>query len=290
MSNRMTKTIIQILIVAALLFGTVQPASADDLPEEAYVTGFVGYPQQRALTCEIRAAVDVATFWGVSITETELFNKIPESKNPETGFVGNPNDRWGSIPPMSYGVHAPPIARALRKLGLVAKKGRNLEWDDLRAEIAAGHPVIVWIIGLMWAGEPVAYTAEDGSETVVARFEHTMVLTGYSKYQVQVVDSYTGVLLTFPVETFLQSWSVLENQAVLVQGIECQDCEASKPEEPSIPVPDNNSKAPKYYVVQPGEYLIQLAERFGLDWRDLAAINDIHSPWVLYPGQKIILW
>ena len=82
--------------------------------------------------------------------------------------------------------------KALRKLGLAAKKGRNLEWDTLRSEIAAGHPVIVWIVGQMWAGEPVLYTTSDGSQTLTARFEHTMVLTGYTASQVQVLDSYSG--------------------------------------------------------------------------------------------------
>jgi uncharacterized protein YvpB len=277
------------VIAITLIFVNVQPVFADDLPTEASVTGFIGYPQQRSLTCEIRSAVDVASFWGVSITEEELFDKIPESKNPETGFVGNPNGAWGNIPPLAYGVHAPPIARVLRKLGLVAKKGRNLEWDDLRAEIAAGRPVIVWIIGSMWAGEPIEYTAEDGSQAVVARFEHTMVLIGYSEYQVQVIDSYTGALFTFPVETFLQSWGVLENQAVLVQGLDCQDCTSSDLSKEVTPLPENASKTPKYYIVQPSEYLIQLGERFGMDWRELARINNIQYPWVLYPGQKIKL-
>jgi uncharacterized protein YvpB len=287
MPNQISRIILQIVIASALVIVNFQPVFADDLPTEAYVTGFVGHPQERALTCEIRSAVDVASFWGVTITEDELFNKIPESKNPETGFVGNPNGVWGNIPPLAYGVHAPPIARVLRKLGLLAKKGRNLEWDDLRAEIAAGRPVIVWIIGSMWAGEPIEYTADDGSQTVVARFEHTMVLTGYTEYQVQVIDAYTGALFTFPKDTFLQSWGVLENQAVMVQGLDCKDCSSTDLSKQVTPVPEYLSKKPKYYIVQPDEYLIQLGERFGMDWRELARINDIQYPWVLYPGQTI---
>lgn len=289
MSTRIPKIIIQAVIAVTFVVGNFQPVLADDLPNEAYVSGFVGYPQQRSLTCEIRSAVDVASYWGVTITEEDLFNKIPGSEDPEKGFVGNPNDLWGNIPPSSYGVHAPPIARALRKLGLDAKKGRDLEWDDLRSEIAAGHPVIVWIIGLMWAGDPVIFTTEDGAKTTVARFEHTMILTGYSETQVQVIDSYTGLLFSFSLDSFLRSWAVLKNQAVLVQGVECQDCDISDPETQATPVPQHTDKKPKFYVVQPGEYLIQLGKRFKMDWRDLAAINDISYPWVLYPGQKLKL-
>lgn len=80
MPTLISKRIIQFVIAISLIFVNVQPVFADDLPAEAYVTGFVGYPQQRSLTCEIRSAVDVASFWGVSITEEELFDKIRNQK------------------------------------------------------------------------------------------------------------------------------------------------------------------------------------------------------------------
>lgn len=289
MPTRISRFIIQIVFVLALVVVNVQPVFADDLPTEAYVTGFVGYPQQHSLTCEARSAADVASFWGVSITEDELFNKIPKSKNPETGFVGNPDDPWGNIPPMSYGVHSPPVARALRSLGLQAKKGHNLKWDVLQREIAAGHPVIVWIIGQLWVVDPVPFTDENGSQALTARFEHTMILTGYSADRVQLFDSYSGTSQSFPLDTFLKSWAVLGNQAVLVLGPDCKECASADPATQTTPAPENTSNKPKYYIVQPGEYLIQLGERFGIDWRELAGINDIHYPWVLYPGQRLKL-
>jgi uncharacterized protein YvpB len=262
---------------------------ADDLPIEANIEGFTGYAQMHSLTCEARSAADVAAFWGTAVTEDELFNLISRSANPERGFVGNPDDAWGNLPPLSYGVHAPPVAKALRKLGLDAKKGRNLDWDVLRTEIAASRPVIVWVIGQVWAGEPVVFTAEDGSQTLIARFEHTMILTGYTADRVQLFDSYAGIQVSYPLITFLQSWAVLGNQAVFVYGEGCEDCVTPVLIPSATPAPVVSQKTPKNYIVQPGEYLIQLAERFGLDWRTLAEINNINYPWVIYPGQKIKL-
>jgi len=288
MNYRKIKASFLILWVFSILVGNI-PVFAEDLPEEAYIEGFTGYAQQHTLTCEARSAADLASFWGVTITEDQMFAKFPKSENPEIGFVGSPDDYWGNIPPYSYGIHAIPVAKALRKLGLHAKKGRNLDWDVLRTEIAAGRPVIVWIVGQMWAGDSVIFTAADGTQTLTARFEHTMVLTGYSADQVQVFDPYSGISQRYALTTFLQSWKVLGKQAVMVQGVKCTQCEPAI--STSTPIPDQTQvdKLPKNYTVQRGEYLILLANRFGLDWRRLAELNNLSYPWVIHPGRVIKL-
>ncbi len=61
-------------------------------------------------------------------------------KIPDKGFVGNPNDAWGNVPPASYGVHAQPVADLLQEYGLQAEARRDMNWEDLQREIAAGRP------------------------------------------------------------------------------------------------------------------------------------------------------
>jgi len=41
------------------------------------------------------------------------------------------------------------------------------------------------------------------------------------------------------------------------------------------------------YIVQRGDTLWSIAFRFGWDWRDLARVNNIRPPHVIYPGQTI---
>ena len=65
----------------------------------------------------------------------------------------------GQHPPASYGVHAPPVAELLREFGLQAEARSGMTWDELRAEIAAGRPVIAWVIGQIWSGTPQKYRA-----------------------------------------------------------------------------------------------------------------------------------
>ncbi len=257
-------------------------ARADDLPERAYLSGVTGHPQSANLSCESRSAADWAAYWGVTISEWEFQLALPSSDNPDEGFVGSPNDPVGGIPPSSYGVHAGPVADSLQDYGFEANAEHDITWDDLRYEIAAGRPVIVWVIGLVWPGTPIAYTDSDGDETIVAHFEHTMILIGYDEDSAHLVDAYTGWTETYPLESFLASWDVLGNMAVTGYW-------ASSGEADSDTEPVSAAANPGFYTVQRGDYLIALAEQFGVSWQDLASLNQIVYPYVIYAGQVLEL-
>jgi uncharacterized protein YvpB len=176
------------------------------------VDGVVAHSQTLNLSCESRAAVDWAHFFGANISELEFQNKLPKTGNPETGFVGSPNGVWGQIPPLPYGVHAGPVATLLRAYGVHAVDYRRISWDDLKRELAAGRPAIVWVIGSVSDGKGTLYRAPDGSEVLVARFEHTVIIVGYTRDKVSIVDG--AMRYTRSVDQFLSSWRVLGNQAI----------------------------------------------------------------------------
>lgn len=266
-----------IALVTLLILVDFSTAQGDSLPDYAYISGVSGHAQGYSLSCEARSAADWAAYWGVNIGETEFLDAMPSSDNPDVGYVGNPNDAWGRLPPNGYGVHAEPVAETLRDFGLEARAHHDLSWDDLRGEISAGRPVIVWIIGAMWGGTPVEYETSGGNTARVAAFEHTMILTGYSSDSVQVVDAYTGQYQTYWLNTFLKSWSVLGNMAVLGSG-EVNNHEAPPPEAYG-----------ESYTVQKGDYLIALAKRFGINWQELAELNSIGYPYTIHPGQVLQL-
>ena len=106
------------------------------------------------------------------------------------------------------------IAVRLREYGLKAQARKYLSWDDLRAEIAAGRPVIVWIIDTLSPGAPRYYNPGVGPYTVTAPYEHTMILVGYEPGKVHVVDAYTGRNQTYSLRTFMNSWKVLGKMAI----------------------------------------------------------------------------
>jgi len=176
----------------------------------------VGHPQLYTLDCEARSAVDLAAFFGVEIDERDFLSKLPKSDNPEDGFVGDFRGPTGQIPPQSYGVYVKPVAALLRDYGLHAHAKTDYAWENLQAEIAAGRPVMVWIIGNTWPGYAVEYTTPDGQTTFVANFEHTGIVTAYDETTVTIVDGDLTYWRTQ--EEFLQSWSVLHNMAVTVSN------------------------------------------------------------------------
>jgi subtilisin-like proprotein convertase family protein/uncharacterized protein YvpB len=191
-----------------------------NLPPSASINGMSGQDQQFKLDCESRSAVDWAKYFGFNIDEIDFLNHLPKSNDPDAGFVGNPNGIWGNIPPNDYGVHASPVADVLRGFGPTATFLKSLSWDDLRAEIASGHPVIVWIIGDNYRnlvnGTPHYYTASStGYTTIVAPFEHTVILVGYSPSSVTVLNGARFMDVSLP--QFLDSWSVLDFMAVLAR-------------------------------------------------------------------------
>ena len=261
-----------------LLLGLCQPARADSIPDSASVPGVVGHPQKYSLSCEARSAVDWMAFWGISASEADFLAQLPRSDNPDRGFVGQANDIWGNIPPRSYGVHAEPVADLLREYGFETEAHRDLSWDNLREEIAASRPVIVWVIGQMWHGTPRSYTDEEGHNTIVASFEHTMILTGYDESNVYVVDAFSGLSMTFRQQDFLDSWSVLGNMAVTGQKNGAEPGEDSQ---------SDSTYAGATYTVQRGDYLMALADRFGTTWQELARKNNIFYPYTIYPGQVL---
>ncbi|MEN8173514.1 MAG: C39 family peptidase [Chloroflexota bacterium] len=189
------------------------PTQTPTLPASAYINPIYGRSAAYSLDCESRSAVDWAGYFSVPISEYWFFNALPKSDNPERGFVGNVHAPWGQIPPAAYGVHAEPVAALLRTYGLPAQALRNMSWAAMQREIASGRPVIVWVIGHVGNGTPVSYTSSDGQTTTVARFQHTVIVTGFSHTEVRILDG--SWVYTRSINDFMRSWSVLGNMAVV---------------------------------------------------------------------------
>jgi len=212
-------------IAALLLFqGLRSPVPAfaafyaDEPPPVASVEGVVGHPQEHNLSCESRSATDLAAFWGVRFDEDDFFRRLPKSDNPQRGFLGDVDLPAGSMPPVGYGVYAGPVAATLRSLGLDAHAGRELDLRDLRAEVAAGRPVIVWATYDMQLPGVETWVSSDNEVSVVVKWQHTFIVTGYDEDGLHLVDAYDGVSKYFSNEAFMPAWDQLGRIAVTVRG------------------------------------------------------------------------
>jgi uncharacterized protein YvpB len=183
-------------------------------PPPSKVLGVGGQAQALPLDCESRSAVDFAGYFGVPIGELDFLGQLPESDDPDSGFVGNAHGGLGQLPPSDYGVHAAPVAALLRAYGVNAHAARGLTWQAVQAEIDAGRPVIAWVVNQVGYGTPVEYTAaSDSHTTTVAAFEHTVMVIGYSGDTVTILDG--GMAYTRSLAQFMASWGVLGDMAVL---------------------------------------------------------------------------
>ncbi len=190
-------------------------APPEELPDSAMISGVTGYNQSLPLSCEARSAVDWARYFGLEVGEMEFQEMLPASDNPNTGFVGNPWDERGGIPPRSYGVHSAPVAALLRSYGLNAHSYAGMSLNEIQREIAAGRPVIAWVVGNVWLGRGVAYTASDGETLTVVPFEHTVIVIGFDEETVTVVD---GSMVYSPIiERFMDLWRVLDYQGIILE-------------------------------------------------------------------------
>ena len=196
---------------------TTQPTPKEiaySYPESFYIQGIVGHIQVYELGCEASAAVDWANYFGKTIYEFNFQLELPVSDNPDYGYVGDPNtDGWGQIPPYAYGVHSDPVAELLVAYGLPAQSKKGYTLDEIREKISQKKPVIVWIIGNMEYSVPVEYVDSQGRKSIVAPYEHVVILTGYDANTVRYMSN--GRFYDVPNEVFLTSWAVLGNMAVV---------------------------------------------------------------------------
>jgi len=204
--------------------GRAMPTPA--LPAGALIQNIRGQEQSLPLDCESRSAVDWAGFFGTKINELEFFHELPLTADPNLGFVGNVHGQWGNLPPNAYGVYAGPVALLLRNYGLAAHAYRGVTWDQLRTEVAAGRPVIVWVVGHVARSTPVTMTVTGGGDILAARYEHTVILVGYDEKHAAVLDG--SMRYSVPYDAFLTSWGTLGNMAVVGRALPARpDCAGS---------------------------------------------------------------
>ena len=54
-------------------------------------------------------------------------------------------------------------------------------------------------------------------------------------------------------------------------------------------LPIEEIQSPRYYVVRPGDTVLGIADRYGLELENLLSLNNLENPNIIYPGQIIRL-
>lgn len=192
---------------------TLFPSPIAVLPKEFYITNIRGHQQYFPLGCEAAVAKDWANYFGKDFNEFEFQFKLPLSDNPDLGFVGDVHSPWGQVPPYGYGVHAGPVADLLNRYGIPARAYKGYTLEQVKEKIAAGVPVFAWVIGNVVGGVPYEYTDSKGNKTIVAAYEHVVIVTGYNPTHIRYMNN--GKFYETPYAVFLNSWNLLGRMVIV---------------------------------------------------------------------------
>ncbi len=210
--------------IALLLFLLCTPVVASAAPAAqsgttaggsgAIITGFPVVAQAWALSCEYAATSAATAYYGGAISQGTFLNTIGYDRNPHKGFRGSIYAAWGGT--KNYGVYAEPIAAVLRQHGFSHSYVFYGGASNLRAEIAAGHPVVTWISGTWGPSSRSVLQDAAGDTYSLIPYEHAVTAYGYDDAGVWVMDP--GVAEKYHVSwaKFLNGWSQIDGMALVV--------------------------------------------------------------------------
>jgi uncharacterized protein YvpB len=201
-------------------------------PPSAPAPGWVTIPvpiyrQTRNLNCETAAMQMGLAYYGHYYSQDGLFaSENPDLRaatwiggvlhwgDPYTNFVGNVNGSETAL--TGYGVYYPVILSIARSHGVPnAYGGEGFSAATVYAELAAGHPVQIWMEA-QWSRPAVrTWIAWDGRSIRYSLAEHSVILTGVSPTMVRVNDDQFGSQYWVSKWTFETSWRDFNNMAVI---------------------------------------------------------------------------
>ena len=206
--------------------------TATPAPTPATVTIPVPVIQQSmVLDCETAALQQGLAYYGLNVSQSQLFaeeyadvrlpvmganHTVLRWGNPYTNFVGYVNGSdWT---PTGYGVYWPVILRLARNHGLPnAVGGEGFAPSRIYSELAAGHPVQVWIQTRFARVQLGTWTAWDGTQVRYSFAEHSVTLSGVSPTQVRVNDVLNASQYWVSKALFEANFADFNNMAVIFQ-------------------------------------------------------------------------
>jgi uncharacterized protein YvpB len=185
--------------------------------------------QSMVLDCETAALQQGLAYYGLAASQPALFaleyadvrppvmganHTVLRWGNPYTNFVGYVNGSdWT---PTGYGVYWPVILRLAQTHGLPnAIGGEGFAPSTIYSELAAGHPVQIWI-QTRFARVPLGtWTAWDGTQVRYSYAEHSVTLSGVSPTQVRVNDVLNASQYWVSKSLFAANFADFNNMAVI---------------------------------------------------------------------------
>jgi uncharacterized protein YvpB len=166
------------------------------------------------LSSEYAATAAATAHYGTALTQWRLRSEIGTDENPHKGFRGDVTGDRGST--AYHGVYAEPIAAVLTAHGYGGAYVFYGGADDLRAAIAAGHPVVAWVTGNWEPTTRREMRDAAGERYALIADEHAVTVYGYDRTGVWLMDPTGPEKYHLPWGTFLAAWGQFDGMALVV--------------------------------------------------------------------------
>jgi len=170
------------------------------------------HQQKHSLSCEYASCQIATAGLGREIDEDRFIPVVGKNPNPHLGYRGNIDGTF-IYGYEDYGVYPKPLVKALPQFGFV---GRELTGGkaDLISELAAHHPVVVWID----LGYTSSFMFDIGGEMVLmATKSHVVCAYGYNDEGVLISDPDSSRRKrVIPWDNFMRMWNSMDQYSLAV--------------------------------------------------------------------------
>ncbi len=201
------------LLMTTVAFVFALPLSVSAAPTKHMLTGMPPTGQLWNLSCEYAATSAATAYFGNRVTQQMLREEIDTDANPHKGFRGNIAAPWGGT--TNYGIYAEPIATVLKQHGFGGAYVFYGGLDILRGEIAADHPVVVWVTGDFTVQWRITVQDDDSTFALIPR-EHAVTVYGYDEDGVWVMDPSDVTQYHVGWNLFDRAWAQFDRMALAV--------------------------------------------------------------------------
>lgn len=170
------------------------------------------HQQKHSLSCEYASCQIATAGLGREIDEDRFIPVVGRNPNPHLGYRGNIDGTF-IYGYEDYGVYPKPLVKALPQFGFI---GRELTGGktDLIGELAAHHPVVVWID----LGYTSSFMFDIGGEMVLmATKSHVVCAYGYNDEGVLISDPDSSRRKrVIPWDNFMRMWNSMDQYSLAV--------------------------------------------------------------------------
>lgn len=213
-----TRVRIWIFFLGFLFASSLSEAALSDLKLDVKY-----HRQEHELSCEAAALKMVLNYYGLTVTEAEILQRMPMDRRPKKdGIWGDPDlafvgDVDGVMGVSGYGIHWPAMAR----LASEWKRTEILESGkvtDLTRHLQERRPVLVW--GYHRSSAPLEWRTPAGRTVRGLKGQHVRVVYGFrgnaeAPEGFFVMDPFTGPRY-WKLGEFLKNWDSFGRKGIVL--------------------------------------------------------------------------